>query len=162
MPHGSHDWTGSEEFVSGVRSRWLAHHPDVWTDGGLVRDEVSDVCCSGSGFLQLLLGLVGFIALGDTWISCRLVLILGMSNVDFTFRFPSRCRPFKESNFGGLIVALQAARPIHLGVDNANVVGHVGRIIANKDPMRPFELLTDGDLLCLVKMLVLARGGCYY
>ena len=114
----------------------------------------------GLGFLQLLLGPVGFIAHGGIWISCRLMLILEMSNVGFTFRFPSRCRPFKETSFffgeGGLVVALQAARPIHLGVDNANVVGHVGRTIAKKDPMRPFELLIDGDLLSLVKMPVWA------
>ena len=33
---------------------------------------------------------------------------------------------------GGGIAALQASRPIHLGVDNASVVGHVGRVIAGR------------------------------
>ena len=40
------------------------------------------------------------------------------------------------------------------------MVGHVGRINAHKEPVRPVELLIDGDLLSLVKMLVgLVRGG---
>ena len=59
----------------------------------------------------------------------------------------------------GVTVALQAARPTHLGVDNANVVGHVGRIITRKEQVRLFEPLVDGDLLSLVIMLILARGA---
>ena len=55
----------------------------------------------GLGFSQLLLGLVSFIALGDTWISCRLVLSLEINSVDSTFRFPNHCRLFRELNFGG-------------------------------------------------------------
>ena len=47
---------------------------------------------------------------------------------------------------------------MHLRVDNANVVGHVGRIIARKDPVRPFQILLDGDLLLLIQRLVFARG----
>ena len=47
---------------------------------------------------------------------------------------------------------------MHLGVDIANVVGHVGRIIARKDPVRPFQILLDGDLLFLIQRLVSARG----
>ena len=37
---------------------------------------------------------------------------------------------------------------MHLGVGNANVVGHVGRIIADKNLARPFELLVDCDSAC--------------
>ena len=58
----------------------------------------------------------------------------------------------------GVIAALQAAKPVHLGVDNANVVAQVAHIIARKDPVRPFELLVDGDFLAPVRMLVLAGG----
>ena len=31
------------------------------------------------------------------------------------------------------------------------MVGHVGRIVAHKEPIRPFQLLVDGDLLSLKK-----------
>ena len=58
----------------------------------------------------------------------------------------------------GGIAALQASRLVHLGVDNANVVGHVGRILAGNKPSRPFELLVDGDLLAIVQKLVDLRG----
>ena len=53
---------------------------------------------------------------------------------------------------------MQASRPVHLGIDNANVVEHVGRILAGKKPHKPYELLADGDLLLLVQKLVNARG----
>ena len=58
----------------------------------------------------------------------------------------------------GVNAALQAARPVHLGVDNAHVVGHVGRMLAGRMPGRPYELLVDGDLLVLVHKLLDARG----
>ena len=58
----------------------------------------------------------------------------------------------------GGIAALQASWPVHLGVDNANVVGHVGRILAGRRPDKPHELLVDGDLLVFVQKLVNARG----
>ena len=52
-----------------------------------------------------------------------------------------------------VIVALQASKPIHLGVDIANVVGYVGRIISGLKFAKPLELLVDGDLLELVRLL---------
>ena len=71
---------------------------------------------------------------------------------------PMPVQSVQRSEFWGVILALQVAKPVHLGVDNANVVGHVGRIWAGKPPPRPFQLLLDGDLLSLVQMLILARG----
>ena len=61
-----------------------------------------------------------------------------------------------------MILALQSSKPVHLGVDNLNVVRHVGRTIACKEPDRFFELLTYGDLLLLVQTLVVKRslGTC--
>ena len=58
----------------------------------------------------------------------------------------------------GVIAALQVSRPVHLGVDNANVVGHVGRILAGRKSQSPLELLEDGDLLAIVQKLVDLRG----
>ena len=39
----------SEEWVARVKSGALCANPDAWTDGSLVRDEVSGVCCGGGG-----------------------------------------------------------------------------------------------------------------
>ena len=53
---------------------------------------------------------------------------------------------------------MQTSRPVHLGVDNADVVGHVGRVLAGRKPSKPLELLVDGDLIGLVQRLVHIRG----
>ena len=74
------------------------------------------------------------------------------------FSVPKPLQTVQRAELWGVIVALQAARPVHLGVDNANVVGHVGRMLAHKAFGRPYELLTDGDLLALIHMLISARG----
>ena len=41
---------------------------------------------------------------------------------------PKPWQTVQRADLWGVIVALQASRPVHLGVDNANVVGHVGQI----------------------------------
>ena len=43
----------------------------------------------------------------------------------------------------GIILALQASDGVHLGVDNLGVVRHVGRMLDDKLPSSPFELLPD-------------------
>ena len=74
------------------------------------------------------------------------------------FSVPRPLQTVQRAELWGVIAALQAARTVHLGVDNANVVGHVGRILAGRKPGKPLELLVDGDLLALVQKLVNARG----
>ena len=55
-PHNLADWVGSEDFATGASSGFLAANPDVWTDGSLVRDEVTGVCCGGAGVFALSSG----------------------------------------------------------------------------------------------------------
>ena len=45
-----------------------------------------------------------------------------------------------------------------MAFDNANVVGHVGRVIADRKSSRPLELLVDGDLIALARKLITIRG----
>ena len=47
LPHSLGDWAGSGDFVSGTGSGALAADPHMWTDGSLVLDEVTHVCCGG-------------------------------------------------------------------------------------------------------------------
>ena len=56
LPHTLADWAGSRDFVMGVRSGALCADPDVWTDGGLVLDEVSGVSSGGAGVYALSSG----------------------------------------------------------------------------------------------------------
>ena len=58
----------------------------------------------------------------------------------------------------GVILALQASCGVHLGVDNLNVVRHVGRLLDNNLGARPSKILKDGDLLCLIHRILLLRG----
>ena len=54
----------------------------------------------------------------------------------------------------GVILALQAAEAIHLGVDNLNEVRHVGRLVDGDRGSTPVELLDDGDLILLIDRIL--------
>ena len=58
----------------------------------------------------------------------------------------------------GVILALQSSGAVHLGVDNLNLVRHVGRLLDGHSGSSPFELVNDGDLLLLIDRM-LHRGG---
>ena len=45
-----------------------------------------------------------------------------------------------------------------LGVENVNVVRHVGHLCDGVDPFEPFMFMNDGDLLALVTEMVFKRG----
>ena len=47
---------------------------------------------------------------------------------------------------------------MHLGVDNLNVVRHVGCLLDGGLGVRPFEIVKDGDLLYLIDRLLQLRG----
>ena len=64
-------------------------------------------------------------------------------------------RRYSAQNIGreGVIFAIQALMPVHVGIDNKNVCNNVGRIIDDWSGL-PFCLCTDGDLLaCIAGML---------
>ena len=59
---------------------------------------------------------------------------------------------------GGLFIALQTSRAVHLGVDNPGVVRHVGRLLDGCRGPVPFELVDYGDLLLLTERMLHLRG----
>ena len=59
---------------------------------------------------------------------------------------------------GGSLLPCKRPDLFTWGWDNANVVGHVARMLAGKKAARPYELMVDGDLLVLVQKLLDARG----
>ena len=106
-------------------------------------------------FFLFLLGLAGFIGRVGILNYCLLIWTLGRRGLGCS----SRClNPYKLSNELNSGVALQASRPVHLGVDNANVVGHTGRVLAGREPSKPLELLVDGNLIALIQKLISIRG----
>ena len=151
-------WAATDDWMVGVRSGVPGANPNVWKDGSLVRDKVSDVCCGGAGVFAF--------DSGSSWF-CRswghLELLSPDTNTGaerswLYFSVPKPLQTVQRDELWGIIAALQASRPVHLGVDNANVVGHVGRILAGQRPDKPYELLVDGDLLVLIQRLVNDRG----
>ena len=157
IPHSLEDWAGAGDFVSGTGSGALSVNPDVWTDGSLVRDEVAGTC-GGAGVFALVSGASWF---HRSWWHLDMLPPdedSGTERCRLYLSVPKPLQTVQRAELWEVITALQVSGPVHLGVDNANVVGHVARIIANKSLARPFELLVDGDLLALVKMLVEARG----
>ena len=92
------------------------------------------------------------LAHGDVVDSCR-----------GSVRFQDPFRQFKELSCGGerrevVILAIQALDAVHVCVDHLNVVGHVGRLVVGVEMTRSFELENDGDLLALVREMVVRRG----
>ena len=63
----------------------------------------------------------------------------------------------RRAELWGVVLALQGAARVHLGVDNLNVVIHVARIISGRKEGRPFEQCVDGDLLSLIENMIANR-----
>ena len=107
--------------------------------------------------MRTSVGPLGFVVVGITWIYFLLMATLGLNAVGFIARFLVLCR-WSNVLRSGVILALQSSEAVHLGVGNLNVVRHVRRIMAGKDPEKPCELLVDGDLLFLARSLVSKRA----
>ena len=108
------EWVPPDHFVDSVVSSNVSDHPDVWTDGSFVLDELSGVGDGGCGVYSLRSGAGWF---GRRWGHLELL--------------PP----------GSVILALQCSSAVHLGVDNLNVVRHISRILEGRVPCRPFELM---------------------
>ena len=126
----------------------LPDHPNVWTDGGLVLDQVTGVSASGAGFFSHSpedcwrgnrWGHVDRVRLEGLVHSCR-----GCCSV------PGLCNLFNELRCGVSILALLSSSAVYLGVDNLGIVRHVRRLLDGCPGSTPFELVNDGDLLLIV------------
>ena len=102
----------------------LKLNPNVWTDGTLVLDEVSGASSSGYRLYAHLPG--------QSWSSrrwCHLDDLGPLGGVvDSCGGFCSVPGPLQQSS-SAVILALQASAAVHVGVDNLNVVRHVGRLL---------------------------------
>ena len=124
--------------------------PDVWTDGSLVRDEVSGSACAGAGVYARLHA--------DNWRYRRWghfddlgLTPDGLSSSCLGFcSLPGPLQTVQRAEFWGVVLALQATSAVHLGVDDLNVVRYVGRLLDGMSTVRPFELVDDGDLVNLI------------
>ena len=150
------EWDPSGDFDPDDAAASLADHPDVWTDGSLVLDQITGVSSSGSGFFAhqdercwrgCRGGHVDGVHPGLGRVFCR-----GFCSV------PGPLQTVQRAEMWGVILALQTSRAVHLGVDNLCVVRHVGRLLDGCRGSKPFEFVNDGDLLLLIERMLHQRG----
>ena len=130
----------------------LPDHPNVWTDGSLVLDQVTGISSSGAGFLAHYSE--------ECWNGSRWghdqrgsnAFLQGFCSV------PGPLQSVQRAEMWGVILALQSSCAVHLGDDNLGVVRHVGRLLDGCPGSTPFELVNDGDLLLLIDRMLHLRG----
>ena len=151
------DWVPPDRFVEDVVSSDVSDHPDVWTDGSFVRDELSGVGAGGCGVYSSRSGAGWF---HRRWGHLEL-LPPGDLGVERCVLFDSIRGPLQSvqrAELWGIIVALQCSSAVDLGVDNLNVVRHVGCLLDGRPGSIPFQLLKDGDLLLLIDRMLRLRA----
>ena len=133
------DWRLTVGFDAEAAAFQVAQEPDVWTDGSRIEDRLSTVSSSDAGFSS---GHSSRFWAGRSWrhvddddqgnqavASCR-----GYCSV------PGPLQTVQRAELWGVILALQASRGVHLGgVDNLNVVRHVGRMLDGNLGTLPFS-----------------------
>ena len=150
------DWSPPVRYDRIAVSLLVPDHPNVWTDGSLVLDKVAGISSSGAGFFADHAA-----SFGDVRSWSQVDLIHPVSNVPSCRGFCSVPGPFQSvqrAELWGVILALQSSGAVHLGVDNLNVVRHVGCLLDSCPGSIPFELLKDGDLLLLIDRMLRLRG----
>ena len=144
------DWQLPVGFDAEGAAERVPSAPDVWTDGRSVEDKVFGVSSSGSGFLLVILAVFGLIVDGDNlmmmWVGTwPLGLVVAICSV------PGSLQNVQRAEFWGVILALQAADGVHLGVDNLGVVRYV---------VCPPELVKDGNLSHFACWWDASASGC--
>ena len=71
---------------------------------------------------------------------------------------PGPLQTVQRAELWEVILALQSSDAVHVGVDNLGVVRHVGRLLDDCYCSLPLELVTNGDLLVLVRRMLDPRG----
>ena len=118
-------------FVDSVVSSDVSDHPDVWTDGSFVLDELSGIGVGGCGVYSLKSGAGWF---DRRW--CHLELLppgdLGVERCVLFDSIRGPLQSVQRAEPWGVILALRCSSAVHLGVDNLNVVRHVSRILEGR------------------------------
>ena len=135
----------------------MPDHPDVWTGGSLVLDRLTGVSSSGSGFFahqsEHFWRSRRWSHVEDVRIDPNVPSCGGSCSVPGPLQFVQRAEMW------GVILALQTFGAVHVGVDNLGVVRHVGRLLDGGSFSHPLELITDGDLLILIRRMIDLRGS---
>ena len=122
----SHDvcreWTASDRFLAELAASGVADHPEVWSDGSYVVDELSGVGVGGCVVYSLRSGAGLF---DRRWRHLELLTLDGNLGLERCVLFVSVRGPLQSVQRAELwvvILALQCSSAVHLGVGNLDVV----------------------------------------
>ena len=151
------DWDLPGGFHADDVSACVPDSPSVWSDGSMVLDSVTGVSAAGAGMFAHQSEL----CLSDRrWGHVDRVGTLGVRHSCRAFvSVPGPLQTVQRAELWGVILALQSSQAVHVGVDNLGVVRHVGRLLDGLPPSIPLELVTDGDLLVLIRRMIDLRGS---
>ena len=150
------DYRTPDGFDSVEVASLVPDHPNVWSDGSLVLDQVTGVSSSGAGIFShqsenfwgnRRWGHVDLVRPEGEDQSCR-----GFCSV------PGPLQSVQRAEMWRVILALQSSGAVHLGVDNVGVVRHAGRLLDGHHGSVPLELVKDSDLLLFMERM-LHLGG---
>ena len=135
----------------------MSTRPEVWSDGSLVMDSVTGVSAAGAGVFAHH----PETCWGDRrWSHVDCVQSVGVDHSCRAFvSVPGPLQTIQRAELWEVILALQSADAVHVGVDNLGVVRHVGRLLDGGSFSLPLELVTDGDLLVLIRRMIDLRGS---
>ena len=146
------EWSLPYDFDADEVSVRMLDAPKVWSDGSMVLDSVTGVSSAGAGLFahqseqcwsDRRWGHVDRVQSDGVAHSCG-----GFVSV------PGPLQTVQRAELWGVILALQSADAVHIGVDNLGVVRHVGRLLDACSYDTPLELVTDGDLLILLRRMI--------
>ena len=120
------EWSLPYGFDSDEVSSRLSDSPDVWSDGSLVLDSVTGVSAAGAGIFAHY----PETCWGDRrWGHVDRVQSVGIDHSCMAFvSVPGPLQTVQRAELWGVVLALQSAEAVHVGVDNLGVVRHVGRL----------------------------------
>ena len=151
------EWNVLDEFDRDGAVRRMPDDSNIWSDVVL--------CWIKNPVLPLLgpVCTLRWLVMHAEWGHLDIVQPAHGSGVDSSWSFCSVLVPYRLQRAelwggGGVILALQALDAVHVGEDNLNVFGHVGRLLDGIEISRPEELENDGDLEALVREMIDHRG----
>ena len=151
------DWDLPDGFHAGEVSAHVPDSPDIWSDGSMVLDSVTGISAAGAWMFAHQSELCWS---DRRWGHVDRVQSIGVDHSCRAFvSVPGPLQTVQRAELWGVILALQSDKAVHVGVDSLGVVRHVGRLLDGLHPSVPFELVTDGDLLVLIRRMIDLRGG---
>ena len=134
------EWSLPDAFDADEVSARVPDAPKVWSDGSLVLDSVTGVSAAGDGMFAHQSDLCWS---NRRWGHVDRVQSVCVAHSCRVLSVPGPLQTVQRAELWGVIVALQSSDGVHVGVDNLAAL---------------LELVTDGDLLILIRRMIDLRG----